>query len=217
MDDTTAYQANYRWYEPGITPNQVTDRYTNMAQKYDEILSPERYRGPEIAANEVAARISKDKRDDIRIIDVAAGTGRVGVLLKDKGFSNIDALEPSKGMMARLKQTEAYTNTYSEFLGIGHNSVPKDTYDVLVIAGGMGEGHIPVKGINDMIRIVKSGGFVIIVMRKEYLDYVEEYKNKLIPYMDEMEKRGKWTKIALKTIHNYAFNKDGLLFTYKVL
>ncbi|XP_064109295.1 methyltransferase-like protein 27 [Macrobrachium nipponense] len=217
MDDKTAYKANYRCHEPGITPDQVADSYTDMAQNYDEILSPERYRGPEIAADEVAARISEDKRRAVKVIDVAAGTGRVGLLLKDKGFSKIDALEPSKGMMALLKQTGVYTNTYSEFLGVGQNSVPKDTYDVLVIAGGMGEGHIPVKGIDDMIRITKSGGFVIIVMRKEYLDYVEEYKDKLIPYMDEMEKQGKWTKVELKTVHNYSFNKDGLVFTYKVV
>jgi len=30
-------------------------------------------------------------------------------------------------------------------------------YDALVIAGGMGEGHIPVNAINEMIRLVKSG------------------------------------------------------------
>jgi L-asparaginase/Glu-tRNA(Gln) amidotransferase subunit D len=33
----------------------------------------------------------------------------------------------------------------------------KDDYDALVIAGGMGEGHIPVNAIDEMIRVVKPG------------------------------------------------------------
>ncbi|XP_068202558.1 methyltransferase-like protein 27 [Palaemon carinicauda] len=217
MDDKTAYEANFRCHEPGITPEKVAENYTEMAQNYDETLNPGRYRGPDLAADELAARIPKDKRGEVKVIDVAAGTGRVGLLLRDKGFSNIDALEPSKGMMDILKKTDVYTNTYLEFLGVGQNSVPKDTYDALVIAGGMGEGHIPVKGIDDMIRITKSGGFIIIVMRKEYLDYVEEYKDKLIPYIDEMEKQGKWTKVEVKTVPKYSFDKDGMIFTYKVV
>lgn len=32
-----------------------------------------------------------------------------------------------------------------------------DTYDALVIAGGMGEGHIPVAAVDEMIRVVKPG------------------------------------------------------------
>ena len=31
------------------------------------------------------------------------------------------------------------------------------SYDVLVIAGGMGEGHIPVRAVEEMIRIVRKG------------------------------------------------------------
>lgn len=32
-------------------------------------------------------------------------------------------------------------------------------------------------------------------MRKEYLDYVGEYKDKLEPYMDQLVAKGKWTKV----------------------
>ncbi|KAK7065158.1 ubiE/COQ5 methyltransferase [Halocaridina rubra] len=216
MDDQTAYKANYRCHEPGISPEEVASSYTDWAPKYDETLCPGRYNGPDIAAEEVALRIPKEQRERVTIIDVAAGTGRVGLLLKQKGFTNIDALEPSKGMMDLLKETGVYGKTYQEFLGARQNSVPDDTYDVLVIAGGMGEGHIPVKGVDDMIRMTKSGGLVIIVMRKEYLEDVVEYKNRLIPHIDTLEKEGKWSKVEVKVVPSYSFNKDGLVFTYKV-
>jgi hypothetical protein len=32
-----------------------------------------------------------------------------------------------------------------------------DTYDCVVIAGGMGEGHIPCVALHEMIRITKPG------------------------------------------------------------
>lgn len=32
-----------------------------------------------------------------------------------------------------------------------------DTYDALVIAGGMGEGHIPVGAIDEFLRVVRPG------------------------------------------------------------
>lgn len=37
-----------------------------------------------------------------------------------------------------------------------------DTYDVVVIVGGMGEGHVPMRGVDDMIRITKPGGITDI-------------------------------------------------------
>lgn len=38
-----------------------------------------------------------------------------------------------------------------------HFNLLSDTYDALVIAGGMGEGHIPVGAIDEFIRIVRPG------------------------------------------------------------
>jgi ubiquinone/menaquinone biosynthesis C-methylase UbiE len=59
----------------------------------------------------------------------------------------------------------------------------------------MGEGHIPVTAIAEMIRVVKPGGTVVIVMREEYLTYVKEYVNKLEPYMKDLEDKGFWKQV----------------------
>jgi len=88
----------------------------------------------------------------------------------------------------------------------------------LVIAGGMGEGHIPANALNEMIRLVKpgrvdlplykfipnfvivieihlAGGRILIVMREEYLSYVSDYTDKLEPLMREFERRGYWKQV----------------------
>nr|XP_053649924.1 methyltransferase-like protein 27 [Cherax quadricarinatus] len=175
------------------------------------------YRGHIIAAEEVSRVIPEEYRQKVRVLDVAAGTGLVGHQLYERGFRNIDALEPSEGMMRILKDTDIYTFKYQEFIGMGQNTVPQDTYDVVVIAGGMGEGHVPVQGIDDMIRFSKPGGLVIIVMRLEFLWTVEEYKEKLEAHMDYLEEKGKWRKEMRKVVPNNFFDKAGVVFIYRVL
>ena len=49
-----------------------------------------------------------------RILDVGAGTGLVGEYLKKRGFCNLDALEPSLGMLEVAKTKNVYKNLHSD-------------------------------------------------------------------------------------------------------
>ncbi|XP_053400452.1 uncharacterized protein LOC123558181 [Mercenaria mercenaria] len=111
-------------------------------------LKSNTYNGPTYVADEVAACFP-DSRDKIKIIDIACGTGFVGEKLAVYGFTNIDGLDPSAGMLSQCKDKGLYKNVYKEFC---------DVYDCLVVSGGMGEGQIPCSGIHEMIRIVKPDG-----------------------------------------------------------
>ena len=62
-----------------------------------------------------------------------------------------------------------------------------------------------------------SGGYVCIVMRREYLSYVEEYKDKLEPLMDTLEDQGNWKKVVRKIVPCYSFQKDGMVYVYQIL
>lgn len=61
-----------------------------------------------------------------------------------------------------------------------------------------------------------SGGHVVIVTRAEHLDTIEEYKGKLEPLMDSLEKEGKWKKIERSIFPRFFLDKDGVLWKYKV-
>lgn len=52
-------------------------------------------------------------------------------------------------------------------------------------------------------------------MRKEYLTYVEEYVDRLVPLMDKLEKDGVWTNVVKLDVPNYSFNKTGIVFVYQ--
>jgi len=218
-EELQAYIRNYAAHTAGISHEEMVQSYTDWADNYDKDVGPGRYDGPSIAATVMANYyLDETVRENIRILDVAAGTGRVGQELKKFGFKLIDALEPSSGMLKILVGRGVYKLTFEH--PIGYERIPgiqTDAYDSLVIAGGMGEGHIPVTGIDEMIRIVKPGGTVFIVMREEYLSYVKDYVNKLEPYMDELAAKGLWKQLGRDVVENYSFNKNGVVFTYQIL
>ncbi|KAK2148045.1 hypothetical protein LSH36_519g03074 [Paralvinella palmiformis] len=54
-------------------------------------------------------------------------------------------------------------------------------------------------------------------MRREYLEYVKEYADRLEPYMKELEDSGQWRRLERSPVSNYSFGKDGVVFVYRVI
>lgn len=204
-------------YKDGGYPEKTAEFYTNWSKEnnYDQHLNPNLYRGPEIAAQAVADYFPSSTRAGLRILDVAAGTGFVAENLLFLGFDHVDALDPSEGMLKIARQKGLYNHYICSYLD--HNKLPllADTYDCAVTSGGMGEGHIPYDGIDQLIRVVKPGGLVCIVMREAYLEH-SQYKNILEPHMDDLEKQGLWTLVSRSIVENYCFDLNGVVYMYKV-
>jgi len=216
--DAKEYLNNYKAHKTGISHEEMVGVYTEWAEKYDQDLCPGRYNGPEIAAQALAEYYPSEVRPLLKVLDVAAGTGRVGHELHRMGFRHIDALEPSPGMLKVLLSRGIYENTFESAVGFKPvDDILPNTYDSLVIAGGMGEGHIPVGAVDEMIRVVKPGGTVFIVMREEYLSYVQEYVGKLEPYMEALQEKGFWKQVSRNIVPSYSFNKTGVVFNYEIL
>ncbi|KAF4521528.1 hypothetical protein B566_EDAN009496 [Ephemera danica] len=78
-----AYQANLKAHRQGISTPEVIKAYDAWAD-YDKDLCPGVYNGPAMAANALHAVLSP--QDGVRVLDVAAGTGRVGLELHQRGF-----------------------------------------------------------------------------------------------------------------------------------
>jgi len=218
-EDATIYLKNYKAHRTGIAHEEMVQVYTEWANDYDHDVCPGRYNGPEIAAQFMGEHYPLEGgRQGVLVLDVAAGTGRVGHELHKIGFRQIDALEPSSGMLKLLRERKIYGKTFESAIGYNQiKGIETDAYDALVIAGGMGEGHIPVQAADEMIRIVKPGGMVLIVMREEYLSYVKEYAETLEPYMNRLEKKGAWRQVGRNVVPEYSFNKNGVVFSYEVL
>lgn len=205
-------------YQDGGHPEKTATFYSCWSQddNYDQHLNPKLYRGPEIAAQAVADFFPSSKKADVRILDVAAGTGFVAENLRNMGFKHIDALDPSEGMLERARQKRLYDHHVCSYLDSNKLPILNDTYDCAVTSGGMGEGHIPYNGLDQLIRVVKPGGLVCIVMREEYLNH-SQYKDLLEPHMSRLEKEGYWQLVSRAVVEKYCFDLNGIVYKFKVL
>ncbi|KAK3103895.1 hypothetical protein FSP39_022742 [Pinctada imbricata] len=114
------------------------------------------YRGPYIVAENVASLYNDEQKSVVNILDVGAGTGLAGLELRKFGFTNIDGLEPSKGMIQKAKEKGAYKNLICMPITKDPLDVPAGSYDAITVAGCFGQNHIKCDAIYEMIRLVKQ-------------------------------------------------------------
>ena len=60
------------------------------------------------------------------------------------------------------------------------------------------------------------GGTISIVTREEHLHTVDDYKDKLEPLMQQLEKEGKWKQIKRDIFKGFFLDKEGILWKYQV-
>ncbi|EFX82038.1 methyltransferase-like protein 27 [Daphnia pulex] len=191
--------------------------YQQWSDKYDEDFRPEHYVGPRLAVEAVCELIPNEKRSQVTVLDVAAGTGLVGLELAKNGFNSIDAIDGSEDMLTKLRQKGIYKRATQAMLGNADNeSLPKDEYDVVTSCGGFVPGHLPCQAVHDLVRMCKPGGLIVIVMRYEYLTTCEELRP-LEPLMDELEAKNpsRWSRLKRHISPNYLLDKEGIVFAYR--
>ena len=106
-------------------------------------------------------QVLKDKpKDQIKIIDVAAGTGLIGVELQKLGYTNLHALDISQEMLNEAKKKNVYKKLICAALNDQQIAeIKTGEFDALVCASTMLTGHIRSSALVEMIRIVKIGKF----------------------------------------------------------
>ena len=111
-----------------------------------------------------------------KILDVGSGTGLGGKHLRELKYTNVDALEPSEGSNDVARSKGLYKKFIAERLEPGKQvSISSDTYDAVVCIGVFTEGHVKAEGaMDEMARVVRSGGLVCFSIREDLLSD-EEY------------------------------------------
>ena len=62
-----------------------------------------------------------------------------------------------------------------------------------------------------------SGGIIVIVTRVDYLDTCPEYKGRLEPLMERLEKEGQWKKLKRDVGARFYLDKEAVCYKYEVL
>ena len=173
----------------------VQEFYNRNASYYDECMKKVGCVSQINAARELAKYLKEiNCPKDTRILDVGAGTGSVGQMLKEhSGYTNIVAMDISLGMLEEAKKKDVY----NEFIYCDLNNDDMEKYykqfDHAISIGCFILGVLVPETLDKMARFVKPGGLVCISFREKNLENEKlGYKQKL----EEMQAKGVWKEIS---------------------
>lgn len=113
---------------------------------------------------------------DSKILDLAAGTGLVGSVLTENGYTNIDALDGSVDMLGAAKKRQCYGEIFTHFIKRETKLPFEDhSYDHIIMSGALC--HIDYETLPQIIQVCKPGTHQIIKQLNEEL--IVTFRNEL--------------------------------------
>lgn len=156
-------QNRVQWVYSSKDLTELQQRYDQWAADYDSDLEKDfGWSAPALAAGV----FEKYVPTSARVLDAGAGTGLVGVALKEKGYGSIVAMDLSQGMLAEARKTGAYESCDQMVMGetLGYET---DSFDAVISVGVFTVGHVPPSGLDDLVRVVKPGGHIVYSLRPD--------------------------------------------------
>ena len=177
-----------RWVYSSQNEEELEERYDQWAEEYDADLESDfGWISPQRTSEFLAKHVAKEGS----ILDAGAGTGLVGECLHEMGYRNMVAMDLSQGMLDVAARKNIYQSCDQMTMGetLGYET---DQFDASVIVGVFTQGHAPAGSIDELVRVVKSGGHIVFSLRTD--TYRENgFKDK----MDSLETAGLWNLVEV--------------------
>lgn len=175
------------------------DIYDDWAGIYDNhLLDDFGYISPEVASRALA---EASPARGAAIIDYGCGTGLVGVALGKQGFTTIDGIDISAGMLAQARAKKVYRYLACGDLTAGI-ALADSSYDAATCIGSMGAGHVGAEHVCEMLRPLRGGAPFVVIMNGAYYDsggFEQAFRN--------LERDGVWRITRLEEF-NYMTRLD---------
>jgi SAM-dependent methyltransferase len=160
--------------------DDVAALYDKWAATYDAEMTEIGYRHP---ATCVALFARHVRPNATPVLDAGAGTGLIGQWLQELGFSHVEALDISEGMLAIARQKNFYRAYHQLALG---GPLPFETghFAGVISSGVFTSGHVGVEGLDELVRICRPGGSVVLTVKGAL------WENGFAARVDSMAKQG---------------------------
>ncbi len=142
-------------------PEEVAALYDRWADTYDAEMAVAGYRHPSIALALLARHLP---RGAAPVLDAGCGTGLVGEWLGIVGYPEIEGLDISAGMLERARAKGAYARLHNLALG-GPLPFADGHFAGIVSAGVFTTGHVGAEGLDELIRICRKGGAIVLTVK----------------------------------------------------
>jgi SAM-dependent methyltransferase len=142
-------------------PEEVAALYDRWADTYDAEMAAAGYRHPSIALALLARHLP---RGAAPVLDAGCGTGLVGEWLGIVGYPEVEGLDISAGMLERARAKGAYARLHNLALG-GALPFADGHFVGIVSAGVFTTGHVGAEGLDELIRICRKGGAIVLTVK----------------------------------------------------
>lgn len=171
--------------------SELMDAYKDWAGDYDnDTVDKFGYVAHIVASDRLHANLNDPSAV---VLDAGCGTGLVGEVLAEKGYTTMDALDYSAEMLEEAKNKR---DVYRDYLHVDLSKplpMETDAYDAIVSAGTFTYGHVEPSAFEELVRITKKGGLITITIREgAYDDHGYPAK------MEELVENGTWEQVEIR-------------------
>ena len=153
----------------GLKNKQETlAHYSTWAESYDQEIGEENAYAQPARATEMLLRFINPGPQ--LILDAGCGSGLSGVALQQAGFTNIHGCDFSPEMLKKAKEKNCYANLFEADLNEGQTTINDATFDAITCVGVFSFGHVSPDACDDLLRILKPGGHLIIALNEKFWD-----------------------------------------------
>ena len=188
MGSTISSEDRVQWVYSSESNRELEERYDEWANEYDNNIEGDfGYVMPRMAAETFARFVSKDAK----VLDAGAGTGLVGVELNRLGYSDIEAMDMSMGMLEEARAKNVYCDFHQMTMGetLGFET---DNYDAVIGVGVLTLGHAPAHSLDELVRVTKQGGVVAFTLRPDVYE-----QNGFRERQEQLVSEGKWELVEV--------------------
>ena len=173
---------------------ELADYYDEWSEDYESHMRNIGYMHPAMVASMVGRHVDIGSGP---VLDAGAGTGIIGEILSALGQHEIVGLDASQGMLALAARKGLYGELHHLILGrpLGFAD---DRFAAVTSAGVFTDGHAPLDGFDELVRVTRPGGRLVFSVARGYLDGPFDEKRAAL------EAHGAWKTVDASEIYNSA-------------
>lgn len=185
------------------SPEQASAIYDGWSKEYEEHMRGIGYAHPAMVAS-MLTRHQPPGSDPV--LDAGTGTGIIGQILIALGYPNIAGFDASEGMLSHAAAKDIYQDLRPGRLG-ERLDYDDNFFAAAVASGVFTQGHAPLDGLDELVRVTRPGGHIVFSISRTYLGEAFEIKARAL------EGAGKWHRVDASARYDSAPLGDDVLMS----
>ncbi len=158
------------------TVEELSESYDQWSEEYETHMKNVGYAHPAMVTSMLSRHLPVGAQP---ILDAGAGTGIMGELLTAMGYDEIIGFDASNEMMMAARAKNIYATLEQMFLGRPLN-YPDNHFAAVTASGVFTQGHAPLSGLDELLRVTRNGGWLVFSLGPVYLGEAFEEKCKAL-------------------------------------